>query len=118
VGACFIIIAAKPNVVLTAAAMVVFGFVITLANVISVSLRQLVTPDGMLGRVISVHRLLCWGALPVGAALAGLAGNSLGVRSSVAVCGVAVVVCPFTGSVELGVSRLAELGGFVVACLI
>jgi hypothetical protein len=26
--------------------------------------------------------------------------------------------CPFTGSVELGVSRLAELGRFVAACLI
>lgn len=28
------------------------------------------------------------------------------------------LVCPFTGSVELGVSRLAELGRFVAACLI
>ncbi len=92
VGACFVIMAAKPSVVLTAAAMVAFGFVVTLGNVISVSVRQLVTPDEMLGRIISVHRLLCWGALPVGAALAGLVGNTLGVRSSVAVCGVAVVV--------------------------
>ena len=30
----------------------------------------------------------------------------------------AIPACPFTGSVELGVSRLAELGRFVAACLI
>jgi Transmembrane secretion effector len=91
VCACFAAIAAKPRVVLTAAAMVAFGFVVTLANVVAVSLRQLVTPDHMLGRVTSVHRFLCWGALPLGAALAGVVGNVLGVRAAMAACALAVV---------------------------
>ena len=87
---CFAAIAARPNVALTAAAMVAFGFAVTLANVVAVSLRQLVTPDEMLGRVTSVHRFLCWGALPLGAALAGAVGDALGVRAAVAACAVAV----------------------------
>jgi hypothetical protein len=39
--------------------------VVTLTNVVAVSLRQLVTPEVMLGRVTSIHRFLCWGALPL-----------------------------------------------------
>jgi MFS family permease len=90
VCACFAAIAARPNVTLTATAMVAFGFAVTLANVIAVSLRQLVTPDELLGRVTSVHRFLCWGALPLGAAVAGAVGDALGVRAAVAACAVAV----------------------------
>jgi MFS family permease len=89
VCACFAVTAARPNVLVTAAAMVAFGFVVTLANVVAVSLRQLLTPDEMLGRVISVHRFLCWGALPLGAALAGLVGSALGVRTAMATCALA-----------------------------
>lgn len=88
---CFAVTAARPNVLVTAAAMVAFGFVVTLANVVAVSLRQLLTPDEMLGRVIAVHRFLCWGALPLGAALAGLVGNALGVRAAMATCALATV---------------------------
>jgi hypothetical protein len=88
---CLAVIAAWPSVVLTAAAMVAFGFVVTLANVIAVSLRQLVTPDEMLGRVTSVHRFLCWGALPLGAAGAGVVGDALGVRAAIAASALAVV---------------------------
>jgi MFS family permease len=91
VCACFAVIAAEPNILLTAAAMIAFGFVVTLVNVIAVSLRQLVTPDEMLGRVTSVHRFLCWGALPLGAALAGLVGNALGVRAAMAACALTVL---------------------------
>jgi MFS family permease len=90
VWACFAAIAARPNVAVTATAMVAFGFAVTLTNVIAVSLRQLLTPDEMLGRVTSVHRFLCWGALPLGAAAAGAVGDALGVRAAVAASAVAV----------------------------
>lgn len=90
VCACFAAIAAWPNVALTATAMLAFGFAVTLANVVAVSLRQVVTPDEMLGRVTAVHRFLCWGALPLGAALAGAVGDVLGVRAAMAACAIAV----------------------------
>ena len=50
----------------------VSSFLGVLWNVITVSLRQTIIPDGLLGRVNSVYRLLAWGAMPVGMALGGL----------------------------------------------
>ena len=47
--------------------------------------------EEMLGRVTSVHRFLCWGALPLGAALAGVVGDAAGVRAAILV-GAAVVL--------------------------
>lgn len=41
-------------------------------NVITVSLRQTIIPDQLLGRVNSVYRFFAWGGMPVGAAFAGL----------------------------------------------
>jgi MFS family permease len=40
-------------------------------NVVTVSLRQTVIPDRLLGRVNSVYRLIGWGSMPVGAAIGG-----------------------------------------------
>lgn len=44
----------------------------TLWNVITVSLRQSLIPDQILGRVNSVYRFLGWGMMPIGAGLGGL----------------------------------------------
>lgn len=44
---------------------------VMLWNVITVSLRQTLIPDRLLGRVNSVYRFLGWGMMPVGAALGG-----------------------------------------------
>jgi hypothetical protein len=41
-------------------------------NVITVSLRQALIPDQLLGRVNSVYRFFGWGMMPIGAALGGL----------------------------------------------
>jgi len=41
-------------------------------NVITVSFRQAVIPDHLLGRVNSVYRFFGWGMIPIGAALGGL----------------------------------------------
>jgi MFS family permease len=40
-------------------------------NVITVSLRQAIIPDHLLGRANSVYRMLAWGAMPIGLALGG-----------------------------------------------
>ncbi|MGB0113375.1 MAG: MFS transporter [Ilumatobacteraceae bacterium] len=49
-----------------------FMFAAVLWNVITVSFRQAVIPDHLLGRVNSVYRFFGWGMMPVGAALGGL----------------------------------------------
>jgi MFS family permease len=53
-------------------AFVVFSFLAVLWNVITVSLRQTIIPDRLLGRVNSVYRFLAWGMMPVGALLGGV----------------------------------------------
>lgn len=57
------------------ALMALFGFVITGWNVVSVSLRQSMTPDELRARVAGSARLLAWGSQPLGALLGGLLGS-------------------------------------------
>ncbi|MGI9029218.1 MAG: MFS transporter [Ilumatobacteraceae bacterium] len=56
------------------AALLLFVWLYTgvLWNVITVSFRQTVIPDRLLGRVNSVYRFFGWGVIPIGAALGGL----------------------------------------------
>jgi MFS family permease len=48
------------------------SFLGTMWNVITVSLRQSVIPDHLLGRVNSVYRFFAWGMMPIGSVLGGL----------------------------------------------
>lgn len=61
------------------------GFGLGLSNVLAVSLRQAVTPDRLLGRMNASYRFLTYGAVPIGALLAGALGELLGLRAAVAV---------------------------------
>ncbi|WP_165404071.1 MFS transporter [Egicoccus halophilus] len=63
------------------AAQVLYGFAAVLWNVITVSLRQSIIPDDLLGRVNSVYRFLGWGAIPVGSLLGGVIASGLGLRA-------------------------------------
>ena len=47
-------------------------FSAVLWNVITVSLRQAIIPDHLLGRVNSVYRFFGWGMMPIGIFLGGL----------------------------------------------
>jgi predicted MFS family arabinose efflux permease len=53
--------------------------------VLAVSLRQVVTPDRLLGRMNASYRFLTYGAIPLGALLGGALGELLGLRAAVAV---------------------------------
>ena len=61
-------------------------------NVVTVSLRQRITPDRLLGRVNSCYRLVAWGTMPLGAAAGGLLGQWLGLRAVFALMAVLVLV--------------------------
>jgi MFS family permease len=58
--------------VLVAVVAAVGASLSTLWNVVTVSFRQQVIPDELLGRVNSVYRFFAWGSIPLGAALGGL----------------------------------------------
>ncbi len=49
-----------------------FSFFGVLWNLITVSLRQTIIPDHLLGRVNSVYRFFAWGMMPIGLAVGGL----------------------------------------------
>lgn len=76
-------------------AFVTTGIVNVVWNVITVSLRQRIVPDRLLGRVNAGYRLLAWGTMPVGAALGGVLGELIGVRGVFwAATGVSVACLP------------------------
>jgi MFS family permease len=68
------------------------GITVSVWNVITVSLRQRVTPTRLLGRLNSAYRLLAWGTMPLGAAVGGLLGQLFGVRWVFLIMGVLVVL--------------------------
>jgi MFS family permease len=57
---------------------VLAGLFIVVWNVITVSLRQRIVPDQLLGRVNAGYRLLAWGTQPIGALIGGVVGELLG----------------------------------------
>ncbi|WP_256214022.1 MFS transporter [Arthrobacter sp. ov118] len=63
------------------------GILIVLWNVITVSLRQRITPNGLLGRLNSAYRLLAWGTMPLGAAAGGLLAQWLGLQAMFGIMG-------------------------------
>jgi MFS family permease len=84
--------AGSANYLATALCLIVSGFVVTQQNVVAISLRQALIPAALIGRVTAVHRVICWGVLPLGALLSGLAGQVLGVRAAIGTCGAAVLL--------------------------
>lgn len=58
-----------------------------LFNVNGPSLRQALTPSGLLGRVNASYRFLVWGTGPLGALLGGTLGEVLGLREALLVTG-------------------------------
>ncbi|HUH07332.1 MAG TPA: MFS transporter [Egibacteraceae bacterium] len=66
-----------------------FSFGAVLWNIVTVSLRQQIIPDHLLGRVNSVYRFFGWGMMPIGALAGGaivaivepLAGRDLALRA-------------------------------------
>ena len=51
-------------------------------NVITVSFRQRVVPEQLLGRVNAGYRLVAWGTIPLGAALGGYLGSRFGLTAA------------------------------------
>jgi MFS family permease len=70
-GASLAVPAITTDVIAVGASFIVASFGSVVWNVITVSLRQRITPDALLGRMNSAYRLLGWGTMPIGAALGG-----------------------------------------------
>ncbi|MEZ5257270.1 MAG: MFS transporter [Ilumatobacteraceae bacterium] len=80
--------AVTSSVWVIAATMFVGGALLMAWNIITVSFRQAITPDHLLGRLNSVYRLLAWGTMPIGAAIGGVVASAFGLRAVFASMGV------------------------------
>ena len=81
-GLAYFVVALTSNAYLVGAMGAIGGFLAIVWNVITVSLRQAIIPDELLGRVNSVYRFLGWGMMPIGAALGGVVASAFGLRST------------------------------------
>ena len=61
------------------------------SSVMAITLRQLVTPERLLGRMNASYRSVSFGAIPLGALLGGTAGQLLGLRAALIVGSVAML---------------------------
>ena len=79
-----------------AAGIALVGFAGAIWNVISVTYRQSVTPDQLLGRIMSSFRVIAYGAFPLGAAAGGAIASIAGLRSTFLVgAGVIAALVPY-----------------------
>lgn len=63
-----------------------------LFNVNVISIRQVITPDHLMGRTTAAIRFIVWGALPLGALAGGFLGEAIGTRSTIVVIGAGFLV--------------------------
>ena len=77
----FLIIGLTSSPIVVGIVFAMEGVITVVWNVITVSMRQSIIPDRLLGRVNSVYRLLGWGMMPIGAALGGFLASTFGLRA-------------------------------------
>jgi MFS family permease len=81
-GATLAVPAITTNIAANVAAFIAASFGSVVWNVITVSLRQRITPDHLLGRMNSAYRMLGWGTMPIGAAIGGAIAQWASLRAT------------------------------------
>lgn len=80
--ASYLVIAVAVAPWMVSAAFFVASFAVVVFNVPGQSIRQSVTPEQLLGRVVTTFRMFGMGAAPVGAILGGFVAEAAGVRAA------------------------------------
>lgn len=80
-------------------------FGIAVHNVSQVTVRQLLTPDELRGRVASVTRLVIFGAIPVGTVIGGAIAEGFGLRAALVVSAIGL----FLGPVPYLLTRITRI---------
>ena len=104
------VIALSHDAYLIGAMLALFGFHAIVWNVLTISLRQELVPDGLLGRVNSSYRLLGMGGAAAGALMGGLLAGVFGLSApfwfaSVAVAVAALLAWPILSDQNVATAR-------------
>lgn len=91
----FVVPALTTNSIAVGASFALTGVFVVVWNVITVSLRQRIVPDQLLGRVNAGYRLFAWGTQPIGALLGGLIGELLGLPAVFLMAGAMAILLLF-----------------------
>jgi MFS family permease len=83
---------AGPRLLFFAVGGVLAAFWISVYAVVSVSMRQELCPDHLLGRMNATIGFLLWSTIPLGGVLAGALGSALGLRAALWTSAVAMLV--------------------------
>jgi Na+/melibiose symporter-like transporter len=91
-----LVVGSLSNALLVTVMLSFAGFVTTLWNVVTISLRQAIIPKELLGRVNSAYRMVGLGAMPLGAVAGGVVSEAYGLRApfflAAAITGLALLV--------------------------
>jgi Na+/melibiose symporter-like transporter len=86
-GVAYLLMAAAHGWLIAGIAYMFVGIAVTVISVVAISLRQRLTPPGLMGRVGGAWRGLVWGAAPVGALVAGSVATLGGLRMPLVIAG-------------------------------
>lgn len=89
-------------------AQAVYGFTIVIFNVNTLTLRQVVTPHRLLGRMNASYRMVLFGTIPFGALLGGALGEYLGLRAAMVIT-VILLTAPVLWTTFSPVFRLEKM---------
>ncbi len=84
------------------------GFFTVVFNVVMGSLRQALTPDRLLGRVISAFRLFSYGTVPFGSLLGGVLARSFGLGAPFVVAGIVIPIVALLCLPAINTRTIAE----------
>ena len=84
----FAVPALTTNAFVIGGSFAISGIFVVVWNVITVTLRQRIVPDRLLGRVNAGYRLFAWGTQPLGALLGGIVGELLGLQAVFLLAGI------------------------------
>jgi MFS family permease len=91
-GAAMLAVAATGSLTVAVIGFFVGGVASGLWNIVTISLRQRIVPDRLLGRVTSAYRMVGLGAMPLGAFAGGLLARAYTLTSTLVVGGVLSVL--------------------------
>lgn len=90
-GTSYVILAVSAGPIVAGAMLAINSAMTMVWNVLTVSARQRIVPEDILGRVTTTYRMAAWGSLPVGALVGGVIAREVSVRAVIAVSGIALV---------------------------